>query len=210
MRLGHCQQHHRRPGQAVDDDDEFVIHIADAGRLPAGHDFAENAGASRAQTFTSTDSVRIAVADNADLGLPQRLCRGIYRKGRELSTAAAIVRPSFNKFRMSGQSRRRFCLLPSFPTPLPSFPRKRESRNARPATVLSDALPSWIPAYAGMTVGAAIALLQLVQDERMGAVDCPLILNLLKDERTIISLTAPPPTPPPTIPLDREYVGRCG
>ena len=45
--------------QAIDDDDEFIIHIADAGRLPAGHDFAENAGASRAQTFTSTGSVRI-------------------------------------------------------------------------------------------------------------------------------------------------------
>ena len=32
--------------------------------------------------------------------------------------AAAIVRPSFNKFRMSGQSRLRFCLLPSFPPSL--------------------------------------------------------------------------------------------
>ena len=84
-----------------------------------------------------------------------------------------------------------------------------------------------IPAYAGMTVGAAIALLNLLKDERMGAGYCPLILNLLKDERmgagycplilnllkderTIISLTAPPSTPPPTIPLDRGYVGRCG
>ena len=44
--------------------------------------------------------------------------------------------------------------LSSFPPlPLPSFPRKRESRKSRLAVCLSLAVPFWIPAYAGMTVG---------------------------------------------------------
>ena len=40
--------------------------------------------------------------------------------------------------------------------PLPSFPRKRESRTVLRQTIRSAARHFGIPAYAGMTVGAAL------------------------------------------------------
>ena len=39
------------------------------------------------------------------------------------------------------------------PGPLPSFPRKRESRGGLPRLRHYQAVPFGIPAYAGMTVG---------------------------------------------------------
>ena len=46
--------------------------------------------------------------------------------------------------------------LPLFPAdPLPSFPRKRESRGGLPGIRHYKAVPFGIPAYAGMTVGGA-------------------------------------------------------
>ena len=54
-------------------------------------------------------------------------------------------------------------LLPTYPAgmmvgtagPLPSFPRKRESRTALPDDAVAAASNRGIPAYAGMTVGMA-------------------------------------------------------
>ena len=99
----------------------------------------------------------------------RRYCGNLYIGKRVLSISSQgkmifclyslfsdILLAGFGQFRV-------YCLLrlycysgkssyrPSRP-PLPSFPRKRESRNARWVAGRSLAVPSWIPAYAGMTV----------------------------------------------------------
>ena len=42
-----------------------------------------------------------------------------------------------------------------FAVPLPSFPRKRESKTVLPYAAAVLVSHSWIPAYAGMTVNCA-------------------------------------------------------
>ena len=90
-----------------------------------------------------------------DMAISSRIRLGVFA-GRQYKPGCGVCQPVFGAiFRMNFAME---TVLPAplptvIPAPQPSFPRKRESRGGLPRLRHYKAVPSWIPAYAGMTVG---------------------------------------------------------